>query len=35
MKVGNGTALFFAAQYIVDINAIKQTGLYTSHPEMH
>ena len=34
MKVGNGTALFFAAQYSVGINATKQTGLYTSHPEM-
>jgi putative aldouronate transport system substrate-binding protein len=32
--VGNGTALFFAAQYGVGINATKQTGLYTSHPEM-
>jgi putative aldouronate transport system substrate-binding protein len=33
-KVGNGTALFFAAQYGVGINATKQTGLYTAHPEM-
>jgi putative aldouronate transport system substrate-binding protein len=33
-KVGNGTALFFAAQYGVGINATKQTGLYNSHPEM-
>jgi putative aldouronate transport system substrate-binding protein len=33
-KVGNGTALFFAAQYITGINATKQTGLYNTHPEM-
>ncbi|MDR1108171.1 MAG: hypothetical protein LBL19_03960 [Spirochaetaceae bacterium] len=33
-KVGNGTALFFAAQYGVGINATKQTGLYNSNPEM-
>jgi putative aldouronate transport system substrate-binding protein len=33
-KVGNGTALFYAAQYGVGINATKQTGLYNSHPEM-
>ncbi|MDR0553319.1 MAG: extracellular solute-binding protein [Treponema sp.] len=33
-KVGNGTALFFAAQYGVGINSTKLTGLYTSHPEM-
>jgi putative aldouronate transport system substrate-binding protein len=34
MKVGNGTALFFAAQYGPGINATKQTGLYTARPEM-
>jgi putative aldouronate transport system substrate-binding protein len=33
-KVGNGTALFFAAQYGPGINATKQTGLYNSNPEM-
>jgi putative aldouronate transport system substrate-binding protein len=33
-KVGNGTALFYAAQYGVGINATKQTGLYNSNPEM-
>jgi putative aldouronate transport system substrate-binding protein len=33
-KVGNGTALFFAAQYGVGINSTKLTGLYTSHPVM-
>ncbi|MDR1533376.1 MAG: hypothetical protein LBS62_14550 [Clostridiales bacterium] len=33
-KVGNGTALFFAAQYSVGINSTKLTGLYTSNPEM-
>ena len=33
-KVGNGTALFFAAQYIYGINATKMTGLYNAHPEM-
>jgi putative aldouronate transport system substrate-binding protein len=33
-KVGNGTALFFSAQYGVGINSTKLTGLYTSHPEM-
>jgi putative aldouronate transport system substrate-binding protein len=33
-KVGNGTALFYAAQYEVGINATKQTGLYNSNPEM-
>ncbi|MDR2178033.1 MAG: hypothetical protein LBP20_08350 [Treponema sp.] len=33
-KVGNGTALFFAAQYEVGIKATKQTGLYSSNPEM-
>jgi putative aldouronate transport system substrate-binding protein len=34
MKVGNGTALFYAAQYIMGINSTKQTGLYNAHPEM-
>jgi putative aldouronate transport system substrate-binding protein len=33
-KVGNGTALFFAAQYGVGINSTKLTGLYNSNPEM-
>jgi putative aldouronate transport system substrate-binding protein len=33
-KVGNGTALFFAAQYGTGINSTKLTGLYNSHPEM-
>ncbi|MDR0670394.1 MAG: hypothetical protein LBF95_09970 [Treponema sp.] len=33
-KVGNGTALFFAAQYGVGINSTKMTGLYNSNPEM-
>jgi putative aldouronate transport system substrate-binding protein len=33
-KVGNGTALFYAAQYGTGINATKATGLYTAHPEM-
>ena len=33
-KIGNGTALFFAAQYSHGINATKQTGLYNAHPEM-
>ena len=33
-KVGNGTALFYAAQYGPGINATKLTGLYTAHPEM-
>ncbi|GHT98581.1 ABC transporter [Spirochaetia bacterium] len=33
-KVGNGTALFYATQYGVGINATKQTGLYNSNPEM-
>ncbi len=33
-KVGNGTALFAAAQYSVIINSTKLTGLYTSNPEM-
>lgn len=33
-KVGNGTALFSCAQYNVTIDATKQTGLYTSNPEM-
>ncbi len=33
-KVGNGTALFAAAQYSVIINSTKLTGLYNSNPEM-
>ena len=33
-KVGNGTALFAAAQYGVPINSTKLTGLYTTNPEM-
>jgi putative aldouronate transport system substrate-binding protein len=33
-KVGNGTALFFVAQYGTGINSTKLTGLYNSHPEM-
>lgn len=33
-KVGNGTALFAAAQYGVVINSTKLTGLYDAHPEM-
>ncbi|GHU02777.1 ABC transporter [Spirochaetia bacterium] len=33
-KVGNGTALFFSAQYGVGINSTKLTGLYNSNPEM-
>jgi putative aldouronate transport system substrate-binding protein len=33
-KVGNGTALFAAAQYGPIINSTKLTGLYTSNPEM-
>lgn len=33
-KVGNGTALFTCAQYGVTIDATKQSGLYTSNPEM-
>ena len=33
-KVGNGTALFAAAQYTVPINSTKLTGLYTTNPEM-
>ncbi|MDD4367650.1 MAG: hypothetical protein PHP39_01690 [Oscillospiraceae bacterium] len=33
-KVGNGTALFAAAQYSTVINATKLTGLYNSNPEM-
>ncbi len=33
-KVGNGTALFAAAQYNVIINSTKLTGLYNSNPEM-
>ncbi len=33
-KVGNGTALFAAAQYSVIVNSTKLTGLYTSNPEM-
>ncbi|NJP40487.1 hypothetical protein HCH52_05415 [Oscillospiraceae bacterium HV4-5-C5C] len=33
-KVGNGTALFAAAQYSTVINATKLTGLYDSNPEM-
>jgi putative aldouronate transport system substrate-binding protein len=34
MKVGNGTALFYAAQYSPGIIATKATGLYNAHPEM-
>jgi putative aldouronate transport system substrate-binding protein len=34
-KVGNGTALFAAAQYGSIVNSTKLTGLYSSHPEMH
>jgi putative aldouronate transport system substrate-binding protein len=34
MKVGNGTALFYAAQRGVGKTATKATGLYTNHPEM-
>lgn len=33
-KVGNGTALFAAAQFNSIINSTKLTGLYSSHPEM-
>ncbi|GHT95369.1 ABC transporter [Spirochaetia bacterium] len=33
-KVGNGSALFFSAQYVAGIDATKQTGLYNSNPEM-
>ncbi len=33
-KVGNGTALFAAAQYSVIVNSTKLTGLYNSNPEM-
>jgi putative aldouronate transport system substrate-binding protein len=33
-KIGNGTALFFAAHYNNGIDATKLTGLYNSHPEM-
>jgi putative aldouronate transport system substrate-binding protein len=33
-KVGNGTALFFAAQYGVGINSTKLTNLYNTNPEM-
>lgn len=33
-KVGNGTALFAAAQYSVIVNSTKFTGLYSSNPEM-
>ena len=33
-KVGNGTALFAAAQYSVINNSTKLTGLYASNPEL-
>ena len=33
-KIGNGTALFYAAQYSPGINATKMTGLYNAYPEM-
>lgn len=33
-KVGNGTALFAAAQYGPVIKSTKLTGLYNSHPDM-
>ncbi|MDR2376973.1 MAG: hypothetical protein LBD96_11120 [Treponema sp.] len=33
-KVGNGTALFFAAQFSPGILSTKLTGLYNSNPEM-
>jgi putative aldouronate transport system substrate-binding protein len=33
-KVGNGTALFYSAQYSPGILATKNTGLYNTHPEM-
>lgn len=33
-KVGNGTALFAAAQYGSVVHSTKLTGLYASHPEM-
>jgi len=33
-KVGNGTALFFAAQYSTGIRATKTTGLYTARPDL-
>lgn len=33
-KVGNGTALFSCAQYVMTVDATKQTGLYDTNPEM-